>query len=551
MLLSLSLKNFVIVDEMNLDFQPGFTVLTGETGAGKSITLDALNLLMGDKANSDLIRSGEKEAQLSALFDLNTLPDLQLYLREQGFLSEGETELSIRRTIDISGRSRNFINAQSATVGQLKELGEQLIDIHGQNAHQSLNKEATQRQLLDAFAHASPLAKSVKQAYQDWLNASDAYKTASEQAEQFQIEFERVQWQINELSELNLMPDEWENIAQIHNNMAHSVELIETASWIENTLSEGEQNILRTLHQCQSKLSDLAQIHPNFAQSLEIIQSVDAELSEIIHSMREVSRNIDTDPAELANIEERMQQISGLAKKYRIEPENLLEKLDSLRQEGQKLNDNIDLDTLKEAEQKALQDYMALAKELTQQRQKAAKSLSDKTTEQMQSLAMEGAQFSVVLTPIEKPMSFGLEHISYQVAMNKGASLRPMNKVASGGELSRISLALQVVTSQYTSVPTLIFDEVDTGIGGRVAQIVGKLLRQLGKRYQVMAITHLPQVAACGEHHWQVKKQLSNHQTISNIIVLDKEARINEIARMLGGEEITETTKKHAQELLS
>ncbi len=550
MLLSLSLKNFVIVDKLNLDFQSGFTVLTGETGAGKSVTLDALGLLMGDKASTDQIRSGEKEAQLSALFDLTALPHLQQQMQESGLLAEHETQLSIRRTIDVSGRSRNFINDQSVTVSQLKELGEQLIDIHGQNTHQSLNKETTQRQLLDAFAHASPLAKSVKLAYQQWQNAQKTYESARQLSEQTQIEQERLQWQINELSELNLGVDEWLSLNQNQNSLAHSVELIEAATWIEENVSENEHNILKIVHQCQQKLSTLAAIHPNFAQSLDIIHSVEAELTEVAHNMREVSRNTDTDPAELIRTEERMQQIAGLAKKYRIEPENLSEKLSELVHEAKTLEDKADIATLQAVVEQSWQHYLTLTGELTQKRKEAAQSLSVQTTEQMQSLAMNGAQFTVQLSPAATPMASGMEHISYQVAMNQGSVLRPLNKVASGGELSRISLALQVVMSQYTLVPMLIFDEVDAGIGGRVAQVVGKLLRQLGERYQILSITHLPQVAACGEHHWQVSKQVIKGQTLSTIGILNTDQRIHEIARMLAGEEITETTTEHAKEML-
>ncbi|WP_434779366.1 DNA repair protein RecN [Neisseria sp. Ec49-e6-T10] len=550
MLLSLSLKNFVIVEQLNLDFQSGFTVLTGETGAGKSITLDALGLLMGDKASADQVRSGTKEAQLSALFDLTQLPDVQKQLQGQGLLSEGETELSVRRTLDHSGKSRSFINNQTATLAQLKALGEELIDIHGQNAHQSLNREATQRQLLDAFAQASIQAKTVKTLFQNWQEAKTAYETAQHFAEQMQIEKERLNWQINELSELNPIEHEWDTLNQQHKNMAHSVELIETATWIQNVLDEGEQNLLKTIHQIQHKLSGLADIHPSFSQSLQTIESVEAELNDITYTMRDVANSIESDPAQFNLIEDRMQQITSLAKKYRTEPEDLYKKLNELKTQAQQLEESTDLEQLHLTVDKNYQAYLAEATTLSNMRQKAAAQLAKKTTEQMQYMAMSGAQFAVILTPYQEPHASGLEQVSYQVALNQGSSLKPLNKVASGGELSRISLSLQVVMSQFTRVPTLIFDEVDAGIGGRVAQMVGKLLHDLGKHYQVLAITHLPQVASCGEHHWQVSKYSKEGQTFSQIKVLNNNERVDEIARMLGGEVITETTKEHAKEML-
>ena len=550
MLLSLSLKHFVIVDELHLDLQSGFTVLTGETGAGKSITLDALGLLMGDKASVELVRHGQKEAQLSALFDLSTLPHIQQSLQQQGLLGADETELSIRRTIDISGRSRNFINQQAVTVGQLKELGEQLIDIHGQNTHQSLNREATQRQLLDAFAHANDLAKSVREAFGAWQQAQQQYEQATTLAQQLLIEQQRLEWQINELCELASVAGEWEQLTQIQNSLAHSVELIETASWVEQVLNENEQNLLKTLYQCQQKLAPLADIHPDFAQSLEIMHSVEAELTEVTHNMRNVSRNIDSDPQELERIESRMQQLAAMAKKYQCQPEELPSKLEQLQQAIEQVQDSADTEKLQQLVESCWQSYLSLSKTLSEKRQKAAQQLSVQTTEQMQFLSMAGATFKVVLETADKPMASGLEHISYQVAMNQGSSLRPLSKVASGGELSRISLSLQVVMSQFTQVPVLVFDEVDTGVGGRVAQMVGQLLQQLGQRYQVLAVTHLPQVAACGEHHWQVKKEEVDGLTSSTIAVLNEQERVEEIARMLGGAEITATTREHAKEML-
>lgn len=550
MLLSLSLRDFVIVDTLDLNFESGFTVLTGETGAGKSIILDALGLLMGDKAEASLVRYGAKEANLSALFDIEALPLLQEQLQEQGLLMAGETELSIRRVLDASGKSRSFINSSAVTLGQLKMIGEALIDIHGQNTHQSLNREATQRHLLDAFASALDLAKDVKHAFTAWQNARVALSEAATKSEQLEVEQERLNWQINELSELNLSDSEWIELSQNHHTLAHAAELLDTAYFVENTLVEDQQNILKSITQCQHRLSHLVTVYPEFNQSIELLNSIEVELGEVSHNMRSVINEVEVDPAELAKADARINELMSMARKYRLEVEELPEKLKSLKEELSQLEAATNLEALQAAVKETEAAYMVLAKELSTKRATAAKKLSTETTKHMQELAMSGATFDVSLLENTQPQSYGLESISYQVAANQGVPLRPINKVASGGELSRISLAIQVVVSQYTEVPTLIFDEVDAGIGGRVAQIVGKLLRTLGARYQVLAITHLPQVAACGQQHWQVSKKVENQQTISRIQVLDEALRVDEIARMLGGEVLTDTTKAHARELL-
>ena len=549
MLLALSLRDFVIVDQLNLDFDNGFTVLTGETGAGKSITLDALGLLLGDKADFSQIRHGAPEAQLSALFDISELPELQTELREQGLLEADDTELAIRRIIDAKGKSRNFINNQAATLSQLKQIGEQLIDIHGQNAHHSLNQENAQRKLLDAFAGALPLAEQVQGAWQDWQHALSALADAQNQAESLQIERERLEWQHNELSRLNPAPNEWESLSQSHDSLAHAAEILQAAQETAE-LIDGDEGLQRRLYQCQKTLEHLSNLQPRFAESLQLLASIEAELGEVSANMRDVAADVDIQPDELAAQEERMSELMSMARKYRIEPETLPAKLAETAEALQQLEAAADIAALQQAAEQQQARYQEIAAQLSEKRAQAAQTLAGETTLRMQELSMAGADFHIALLPGE-PGAHGLEHIQYQVAANKGNPLRPLNKVASGGELARISLALQVVTSQYAPVPTLIFDEVDTGIGGGVAETVGKALRALGKRHQVLAVTHLPQVAACGEHHWQVKKHLADDKTISEIQVLDHAGRIEEIARMLGGETITDTTRSHAADLLS
>ncbi|HFC8551062.1 DNA repair protein RecN [Neisseria lactamica] len=548
MLLTLSLRDFVIVENLNLDFQSGFTVLTGETGAGKSITLDAIGLLLGDKADYSQVRSGAKEAQLSALFDISHLPVLKAELYEQGLLNDGEEELSIRRIIDAKGKSRSFINNQAVTLAQLKAVGGQLIDIHGQNAHHSLNQEAAQRELLDAFAGSKAQAETVRQLYQNWANAKKALQEAQEHADAVIIERERLEWQFNELNQLDIKQGEWEALSQSHDSLAHSAELLQAAEEVGSKI-DGDNGIQRHIYQCQKLLTNLQNIEPRFAESLNMLASIEAELGEISANMRDVAGRSDINPNELAAQEQRMGELMGMARKYRIEPEQLPQKLAEIDERLQSLQAAADLEALAQTVARNLAEYQEAAHILSAMRHQAAGRLGEETTENMQHLAMKGARFDIVLLP-SSPTAHGLEQVQFQVAANKGNPPRPLNKVASGGELARISLALQVVTSQYTQIPTLIFDEVDTGIGGGVAEMVGKALRALGKKHQVLAVTHLPQVASCGENHWRVCKHSEGGQTVSEISMLDENQRIGEIARMLGGEVITETTRRHAAELL-
>ena len=549
MLLALSLQNFVIVEKLNLNFQNGFTVLTGETGAGKSITLDAIALLLGDKADYGQIRTGANEAQLSALFDISEHPALQAELREQGLLDDDSSELAIRRTIDIKGKSRSYINNQAATLAQLKHIGSQLIDIHGQNAHHSLNQESAQRQLLDAFSGSLKLVEQTQAAYQAWQSAQQALNEAQTQAENIAIERERLEWQYNELDQIAPEAGEWESLNQSHDSLANAAELLQAANEVLEYI-DSDNGIARQISRSQRTLNKLEHIEPRFAESLEMLDSIEAELSEISRNMGSVLSDIEINPNELHAKEERISELMSIARKYRIEPEELPNKLAEIQAALQQLEAATDIEALQKNVAQAQDAYMQIAQQLSSARHKAASKLAHETTEHMQTLAMKGAKFHIELQP-SSPTAHGLEHIQYQVAANKGTPLRPLNKVASGGELARISLSIQVVTSQYTQVPTLIFDEVDTGIGGGVAETVGRALRTLGKQHQVLAITHLPQVAACGEHHWQVAKHSDGEQTVSEITVLDDSTRVNEIARMLGGEKITDTTRQHAAEMLA
>lgn len=548
MLLALSLRDFVIVEQLHLDFQPGFTVLTGETGAGKSITLDALSLLLGDKADYSQIRHGCPEAQLSALFDLSGLPALRAELCEQGLLGTDEVELSIRRTIDSKGRSRSFINNQAATLAQLRQIGSRLVDIHGQSAHHSLNSEAVQRDLLDAFAGSKPLAEQVQAAYRQWRQAQEDLATAEAEGERLAEERERLAWQVGEMEKLAPVEGEWAQLSQSYDSLAHAAELLQAAEEVAAHI-DGDNGLHSLAGRCRRQLESLSGIEPRFAESLEMLDSIEAELGEISSHMHSVAARADINPAELAAQEERMAELMSAARRHRIEPEELPARLAQLQQDLADSEAAADIEALREQVRLAEAAYRQPARELSAQRQQAAAKLAEETTEHMQQLSMRGARFHIELIPCEA-QAYGLEQVQFQVAANQGSPLRPLDKVASGGELARISLALQVTASQYTQIPTLIFDEVDSGIGGGVAETVGRALRTLGRQHQVLAVTHLPQVAACGAQHWQVSKHSDGGQTVSTIRELEGSARVEEIARMLGGETLTETTRRHAAEML-
>lgn len=548
MLLALSLRDFVIVEQLHLDFQPGFTVLTGETGAGKSITLDALSLLLGDKADYSQIRHGCPEAQLSALFDLSGLPTLRAELCEQGLLGADEVELSIRRTIDSKGRSRSFINNQAATLAQLRQIGSRLVDIHGQSAHHSLNSEAVQRDLLDAFAGSKPLAEQVQAAYRQWRQAQEDLATAEAEGERLAEERERLAWQVGEMEKLAPVEGEWAQLSQSYDSLAHAAELLQAAEEVAAHI-DGDNGLHSLAGRCRRQLESLSGIEPRFAESLEMLDSIEAELGEISSHMHSVAARAEINPAELAAQEERMAELMSAARRHRIEPEELPARLAQLQQDLADSEAAADIEALREQVRLAEAAYQQPARELSAQRQQAAAKLAEETTEHMQQLSMRGARFHIELIPCEA-QAYGLEQVQFQVAANQGSPVRPLNKVASGGELARISLALQVTASQYTQIPTLIFDEVDSGIGGGVAETVGRALRTLGRQHQVLAVTHLPQVAACGAQHWQVSKHSGGGQTVSTIRELEGSARVEEIARMLGGETLTDTTRRHAAEML-
>ncbi|MDK4564272.1 DNA repair protein RecN, partial [Kingella kingae] len=416
MLLTLSLRDFVIVEQLNLDFQNGFTVLTGETGAGKSITLDALSLLLGDKANYSQVRQGAKEAQLSALFDVSDLLALQQELREQGLLDADSTELSIRRIIDAKGKSRSFINNQAATLVQLKQIGSQLIDIHGQNAHHSLNHEAAQRQLLDAFAGCLDLVEQTKSDYQTWQHAKQSLLNAQTQSENLAIERERLEWQVNELAQLNLQTGEWETLNQAYDSLSNADDLLQAAYDVQDMVS-GDNGLRALTRRCQKTLDKLGNIEPRFVESLEMLASIEVELSEINHLMGNLIDSVEINPNELAAKEQRIQELMSMARKYRVEPEHLPQKWAEIESSLHDLEASADLEALQKLVSQTENSYMEHAQKLSAKRHKAAQKLAQETTEHMQQLAMKGAKFHIELLPAS-PAAHGLEKVQYQVAAN-------------------------------------------------------------------------------------------------------------------------------------
>ncbi len=556
MLRFLSIRDFVIVDHMDLEFAPGFTVLTGETGAGKSILIDALSLVLGERSDVDDVRNGCERAEISAEFDIGGLPELVDWLHENGFESDGDDSgvCLIRRTVDVGGRSRSFINGHSATLQQLRAVGGRLVDIHGQHAHQAMLRSEAQRDLLDAFSGSQKLARTVSEVYRHWKSLQQRRLTWEQNAVTFLQEREQLEWQVSEISELNFSLDEWQILQTEHSRLSHAASLLEATQMGLEVLSEGDSASLAQINSVISRLHNIVDCDINLKVVLDLLESAQIQLQEGVYELGRYQQRLDLDPQRLLEMEERLSAIHTAARKYRITPAGLPDMLQTVTERLEKLGPRDDGEVLAREEAIARDEYLKLAKKLSVARNKAAITLEQQVTAAMQTLAMEGGKFSVVLTPLEQSNAHGMEQIEFQVSAHKGLPLRPLAKVASGGELSRISLAIQVITSKLGAAPTLIFDEVDAGIGGRVAEIVGGLLKKLGAERQIMCITHLAQVASAGDHQWQVTKSadtVNEGKISSRIAVLKKQERVEEIARMLGGEKITETTRKHAAEMLA
>ena len=555
MLKFLNIQDFVIVDQMEIEFAPGFTALTGETGAGKSILIDALSLALGERGDAGEVRKGSKRAEISAEFDISKSPELVDWLRENDL--EGQDDDNsvclMRRVIEAGGRTRGFINGRSATLQQLRTAGEKLVDIHGQHEHQSLLRSEAQRDLLDAFSGSRELAQAVSSGYRRWQSLQQSRMKWEQNAEAIVREREQLELQNRELTALNFSADEWQSLQADHSRLSHSASLLEATQVCLEIISEGESASLVQINSVISRLKGMLQYDANLKGILEILESSQVQLQEAVYELGHYQQRLELDPQSLHEMEERLSEVHAVARKYRVFPDELPNLLKTMTKQLEEFSQGGDGEAMAKEEAIAKDVYLKLAKKLSVVRDGAARKLSQQVTAAMQTLAMEGGKFAVAQLPLEEGSAHGLEQIEFQVSPHQGLPLRPLAKVVSGGELSRISLAIQVITSKVGVAPTLIFDEVDAGIGGRIAEIVGGLLKKLGAERQVMCVTHLAQVASAGDQQWQVAKSadLTNGGDIlSRITPLKDQERVEEIARMLGGVKITDTTRKHAAEML-
>lgn len=548
MLRHLAIRDFVIVDRLELEFSAGFGALTGETGAGKSILIDALALALGERADAGVVRAGCDKAEVAATFDITALPAVVAWLAANDL--DAEEELILRRVLDAGGRSRGYINGSPATAQQLREVGEFLVDIHGQHAHQSLLRSDAQRALLDSHAGLLGEAQQVASAWRAWRTARQALEDAASGAEALTREREQLEWQVRELDALAFTNEEWAELEVEHRRLGHAASLIEGAQFALDVLADGETACASQVDGVAARLDGLASYDPALQAVAGLLQSAQAELTEAISTLRRYADRVDLDPARLAEVERRMEAVLASARKYRVQPGELPALLADWQQRLAALNASADLAGLAARADAAQADYRRLATQLSAGRQRVAGEMGVAVSALMQQLALASGRFEVALLPLADGTANGLEQIEFRVGGLAGTEAKPLAKVASGGELSRISLAIQVLTSRSASVPTLIFDEVDVGIGGGIAEIVGRLLRELGGERQVLCVTHLPQVAARAEWQWQVSKETRDGATLSSIQPLGEDQRIREIARMLGGVEVTDITLAHASELL-
>ncbi len=539
----ISLRDFVIVRQLELEFGAGFTVLSGETGAGKSILIDALQLVLGARADASVVREGAARSELCAEF--STPAHLHPWLQDNGF--DAADDLLLKRSIDAQGKSRAWINGSPATATQLREIGDQLLDIHGQHAWQSLTRPSAVRELLDAYAQIP--TQALQTLWNDWRQSLQTLEHARSAQDQLQQERERLSWQIGEVDKLSPGVDEWDELNAQHTRLSHAQTLLDAAQTALTHLQE-EDAAHSHLAQAVKALQEQANIEAEFQQLSDQLSSALAQAEDAAHSLQAWLRRADLDPQGLADIDARMGLWVGLSRRYKRTPQELPALYHGWQQELVKLDAAVDLAALEAAEQKAKNAFMAEARKRSQARQKAAPKLAASITQAMQNLGMQGGQFQVQLQALDEPASHGLEEVQFLVAGHAGSTPRPVGKVASGGELSRIALAIAVTTSQLGTAQTLIFDEVDAGVGGAVAETVGRLMKQLGKDRQVLAVTHLPQVAACADHHWVVSKHADKEGVASQVTPASGEQRVAEIARMLGGERLSDTTHAHAREML-
>jgi DNA repair protein RecN (Recombination protein N) len=550
MLAHLSIRNYLLVDSVELDFGPGLTVLTGETGAGKSILVDALALALGDRAEGGVVRHGAARAEITAEFAIDALPALASWLDDAGYPTD-DGRLILRRVIDAGGRSRAFINGSAAPLTQLKEASESLLDIHGQHAHHALLRPQMQREVLDAYAGAQALANAVSTAWHAWQRVRQRRLDAESHAQERQIEREGLTLAMDELRALGDDLARWDEIQAEHARLAHVTTLIEGSQALIQGLDEGDAAVSSRLGEMSARLDAMQAVDDSLEEVATLLASASANLGEAVHALRRYADNLNLDPERLSVLDRLLGDMHRLARKHRVQPDDLADLFDRFQARLAELAADDAFDALQAKEDAAWAQYEEEAHALSAQRREAAAALSKQVTAAMHELALAGGRLDIALQPVDAPRAHGLEEVVFLVATHPDLPPGPLGKVASGGELSRISLAIQTALSGVAGVPTLIFDEVDVGIGGSVAEAVGRRLARLGNTRQVLVITHLPQVAARGSRHLRVSKQASGGYVTSSIELLAADARVEEIARMLGGLKITTTTRQHAAEMLA
>ena len=550
MLTQLRIRDFAIVEELELELAAGMTAITGETGAGKSILVDAIGLLLGDRADSDVIRQGAERADLSALFDLDALPAARAWLAERDLDRDGECQL--RRVVARAGRSRGYINGVPQPTQALRELGEQLVDIHGQHEHQSLLRREAQRQLLDDYAGHQALAAELAERYQTWSQLRRELRELRQAASERDARLDILRYHLRELAALNLAEGEVAQLESEQRRLAHASQLLDTSQRLLGWLSADEESsIADRLDHGLRELDALSRLDARLAPVGELLNAALIQIQEASGELRGYAQAIDLDPDHLAQVEQRLAAAHQLARKHRT----AAEELPALRARFEAERDALEhsetrLEALQQALKTARAAYQTDADRLSEQRATAARELGERVSTALAGLGMPGGRFAIVLERLEQPTPAGLEAVEFQVSANPGQPLRPLAKVASGGELSRISLAIQVIAAHAARIPTLIFDEVDTGIGGGVAEVVGRQLRALGGGRQVLCVTHLPQVAAQAHRQFKAEKQTDGATTHTQVVLLESDARVTEIARMLGGLELTANTLAHAREMV-
>ncbi|MDI3323087.1 DNA repair protein RecN [Pontibacterium granulatum] len=552
MLNQINIRDYAIVDELDLELQNGMTVVSGETGAGKSIMLDALGLTLGDRADSGAVRNGAERAEITASFDVSNIPEAQAWLHQQELDQDGECIL--RRVITREGRSRCYINNRPSPIGAVRELSEHLIDIHGQHEHQRLLKKEHHRLLLDQYAGAGIQAGKTQRTFNEWRKLDKTLRQLTEASDEQAARIQLLSYQIEELDQISPTEGELQDLEQEQKQLANASEILHSGHQLMALTTEGEgDNCLALLNQCLQLLGNMSD-QQGVTQVSEMLNSAHIQIEEAGSELRHYLDGVELNPERQMEVEERLSTLYDVARKHKVQPEALPRLHQELAEELHDLqNSDEALEQLQHDVEQKRDQFREEAKKLSAMRAKAARKLSKAVDEQLHNLGMLAANFTVQLTPYETDQlnATGLEEVEFLISTNKGQQARPLAKIASGGELSRISLAIQVITAQTSSTPTLIFDEVDVGIGGAVAEVVGRLMRQLGERTQVLCVTHQPQVASQGHQHLFVSKKARKQQTFTRINRLRTDERVQEVARMLGGIEITERSIEHAREMLN